>query len=192
MRPRPAIGWKVEAEQNHLRAFLLAPGRISQARVSRAAAPSPIAARIAWHVSCCLAPIVKGSLCLDATAPSTTEEPEHPPIVRLCPQPSEPEPAQAETGDSCLWSFLSKKSLVLVFLAQAPEIRIRELAAKVGLSSRTVLRVIAELESAGYVTCRRSRRGSSYEVDREATLQGPLLGRLRVADLCRFLGVEPK
>lgn len=85
------------------------------------------------------------------------------------------------------WSFLSKHAHVLACVQDDPQIRIRELASKVGLSPRAVLRTLADLESAQYITRQRDRRGSRYQVHTQRARRSPVVGDLRIAELLQLL-----
>ena len=61
------------------------------------------------------------------------------------------------SGSEPKWTFLSNHSHVLICLHQDPELTLREVANRVGITERSVQRILGELEEAGYV--RRERRG---------------------------------
>lgn len=88
------------------------------------------------------------------------------------------------------WSFLSKHAHVLVCIEEDPQIRIRALATKVGLSPRAVLRTLDDLERAQYITRRRNRQGSRYEVHTRQARRCPVVGDLHISDLVQLLRGE--
>ena len=55
------------------------------------------------------------------------------------------------------WTFLSNHAHVLICLAQEPEVRLREVAARVGITERAVQHIVADLEEGGYLS--RKRKG---------------------------------
>ncbi len=85
------------------------------------------------------------------------------------------------------WTFLSNHSHVLICLTQDSEVRLRDVAERVGITERAVLRIIADLEEAGIITRRREGRRNQYEVHREQPLRHPIENHRTVGDLLGLL-----
>jgi DNA-binding IclR family transcriptional regulator len=64
------------------------------------------------------------------------------------------------------WTLLTGHGHVLVEIARDPTARIRDIAAAVGLTERTVQVIVADLEEAGYLTRTRTGRRTRYSVNR--------------------------
>ncbi len=62
------------------------------------------------------------------------------------------------------WTFLSNHAHVLICIAQEPEVRLHEVAARVGITERAVQRIVADLEEGGYLSRSREGRRNRYEV----------------------------
>lgn len=62
------------------------------------------------------------------------------------------------------WTFLTNHSHVLLLIAKEPEIRMRELADKVGITERAVQRIVDDLVTGGYLTVEKQGRRNRYEV----------------------------
>jgi DNA-binding MarR family transcriptional regulator len=69
------------------------------------------------------------------------------------------------------WTFLTNHAQVLLCLADSPDIRLRDVAVRVGITERAAQRILAELVEAGYVTTTRVGRRNSYTVDREHAMR---------------------
>ena len=69
------------------------------------------------------------------------------------------------------WTFLTNHAQVLLCLAETPDIRLRDVAARVGITERATQRILAELVEAGYVTTERVGRRNRYTVDREHAMR---------------------
>jgi predicted transcriptional regulator len=75
-------------------------------------------------------------------------------------------PEQAKT-----WTFLTNHAQVLLCLADAPDIRLRDVAHHVGITERATQRIVAELVEAGYVKRARVGRRNHYTIDREHAMR---------------------
>ena len=72
------------------------------------------------------------------------------------------------------WSLLSNHGHVVVALAREPGLRLREIAAEVGVTDRAVQQIVKDLESAGYLTITRSGRRNHYELKPGSPLRHPM------------------
>lgn len=81
------------------------------------------------------------------------------------------------------WTFLSNHSHVLVCIAQDPDVRVAEIAGRVGIGERAVHRILRDLEEAGYVTRAREGRRNRYAVHLDRPLRHPLEAAHRIADV---------
>lgn len=81
------------------------------------------------------------------------------------------------------WTFLTNHGHVLLCIAREPEIRVRELADRVGITERAVQRIVADLEGAGYVSRVREGRRNRYEVHDELPLRHPVEAHRKVRAL---------
>ena len=89
--------------------------------------------------------------------------------------------------ESPSWTFLTNHSHVLLCIAENPDIRLRDVADKVGITERAVQRIVAELEEGGYVTHEKIGRRNHYEVYAQLPLRHPLENHLEVDALLRVL-----
>jgi predicted transcriptional regulator len=69
------------------------------------------------------------------------------------------------------WTFLTNHAQVLLCLAENPDIRLRDVAERVGITERATQRILAELVEAGYVEATRVGRRNAYTVDREMAMR---------------------
>lgn len=85
------------------------------------------------------------------------------------------------------WTFLTNHSHVLLCLARSPDLRLRDVAAEVGLTERAVQRIVADLEEAGYLIRRRSGRHNEYQIDGARPLRHALEAHQSVQSLIRLV-----
>ena len=81
------------------------------------------------------------------------------------------------------WTFVTHHTLVLMCITEDPEIRMVDMAERVGVTERAVLAIVSDLEDAGYLTRTRVGRRNRYEIDRSMPLrhmetEGHRLGEL--------------
>lgn len=88
-------------------------------------------------------------------------------------------PPQSSAG----WTFLSNYSHVLLCLAQDPLIKMRDVAARVGITERAVQRIIAELEGAEVLTRVKTGRQNTYTINPSVPLRHELESHRTVGDL---------
>jgi hypothetical protein len=79
-----------------------------------------------------------------------------------------------KTAEPAAWTFLTNHAHVLLCLAQDPDARLRDVAARVAVTERAVQRIVSELEEAGYLTRDRSGRRNSYALHLDRPLRHPI------------------
>jgi len=90
------------------------------------------------------------------------------------------------------WTFLSNHSHVLIALAKAPDLRIRDLAECVGITERAVVQILNDLEAARILTKRRVGRRNAYFVDANAPLRHAVEAHRTVGDILRLAEMPAK
>ena len=95
-------------------------------------------------------------------------------------------------NDHHLWRFVTNHAHVLEAIATDPTIRLRDIAASVGITERTAAQIVNDLEEAGYLTKSRDGRRNNYEVHEELPLRHPQHRHHTVGELIRFLEAPPE
>jgi DNA-binding transcriptional ArsR family regulator len=85
------------------------------------------------------------------------------------------------------WDFLTNHAHVLTCVAHDPGIRLREIAAAVGITERAAHRILSELVDEGYVLRERHGRRNRYKIKPELPLRHPLVQEREVGDLLNVL-----
>jgi DNA-binding MarR family transcriptional regulator len=91
---------------------------------------------------------------------------------------------------SSTWTLFTNHAHVLFCISEDPDIRLRDVADRVGITERAAQRIVAELEDAGYVTHERNGRRNHYDVNPEARLRHPIEDHVTVGDLLGVLGAS--
>lgn len=71
------------------------------------------------------------------------------------------------------WSFLTNHARVLLSIAHDPGVRLREIAAGLGMTERSVYGIVTDLAAAGYVVKRKDGRRNRYEIQAHLPLPEP-------------------
>lgn len=72
------------------------------------------------------------------------------------------------------WTFLTNHAHALLAIAQEPNLRVRDLAQLVGVTERTAMQIIVDLEEGGYIRREKLGRRNRYHIDKEHPLRHPL------------------
>jgi Mn-dependent DtxR family transcriptional regulator len=100
---------------------------------------------------------------------------------------------ESSSGDDYhRWRFVTNHAHVLESIASDPTLRLRDIAATVGITERTAAQIVNELEQAGYITKIRDGRRNRYEVHEELPLRHPQHSHRTVGELIRFLEAPPE
>ncbi len=81
------------------------------------------------------------------------------------------------------WNFFSNYAHVLVCLAENPDARLRDVAERVGITERTALRLVTQLEQAGILSRVKEGRRNSYVIEPNARLRHPIEAHCTVGEL---------
>jgi len=88
------------------------------------------------------------------------------------------------------WTFLSNYGHVLVCLTLNPEARLREIAEQVGITERSAMRLITQLDEAGILTREKQGRRNHYLINSDAPLRHPMEAHCTVGELLAMLSGE--
>ena len=90
-------------------------------------------------------------------------------------------------GSGGSWTLLTGHGHVLVEIARNPEARIRDISPAVDLTERKVQAIVADLETAGYITRTRIGRRTRYTVNPDTPFRHSAQNGLRVGPLLDLL-----
>lgn len=86
------------------------------------------------------------------------------------------------------WTFLTNHAHVLLCVARQPDMRLREIAAAVGITERAAQRIVSDLVAEGYVERRKIGRRNQYVVNEEVPLRHPLSRDHEIGEVLAVLG----
>jgi hypothetical protein len=85
------------------------------------------------------------------------------------------------------WTFLSNHGHVLLTIAADPQIRLRDVADRIGITPRAVQRIVADLVECRYLERERQGRRNRYRVHSEQPMRHPMVAHHEVGSLLKLL-----
>ena len=81
------------------------------------------------------------------------------------------------------WTFLTNHARVLLCIAHDPGVRLRDIAARLGITERSAYGIVTDLATAGYIVKQKDGRRNRYQIQAhlplpEATSQERTLGEM--------------
>lgn len=84
------------------------------------------------------------------------------------------------------WTFLSNHGHVLICISRNPDLRVRDIADLVGITERSALAILADLEDAGYISIDRIGRRNTYKVNDDLRFRHPSEASQPISQLLRI------
>jgi predicted ArsR family transcriptional regulator len=85
------------------------------------------------------------------------------------------------------WTFLTNHAQVLLCLAEMPDLRLRDVAERVGITERATQRILSDLVEAGYIHRQRQGRRNHYRINSKAPMRHPAQEGIKISGLLEFL-----
>jgi hypothetical protein len=85
------------------------------------------------------------------------------------------------------WTFLTNHARVLLCIAHDPGVRLRDLAASLGITERSAYGIVTDLAEAGYVIKQRNGRRNRYQIQAHLPLPEPSSQERTVGDVLALL-----
>ncbi|MBI2171851.1 MAG: MarR family transcriptional regulator [Chloroflexi bacterium] len=85
------------------------------------------------------------------------------------------------------WTFVTNHGAVLAIISHHGQVTAREIARDLGITERSVHRIISDLEEEGYIERQRQGRLNFYTVDHDMPLRRPESRDIMAGDLIRVL-----
>ena len=93
----------------------------------------------------------------------------------------------AASESTARWTFLTNHAHVLAVLHSDPQLVLRQVAVKVGITERAVQRIIQDLEEGGFIRRERVGRQNRYQVLTNQSLRHPIEAHRRIGDLLKLI-----
>jgi DNA-binding IclR family transcriptional regulator len=85
------------------------------------------------------------------------------------------------------WSFLTNHAQALICIADDPEVRLRDIATKLGITERTAFGIVSDLAGAGYVVKEKEGRRNRYRIQAHLPLPGGVGRERTIGEVLKLL-----
>jgi hypothetical protein len=85
------------------------------------------------------------------------------------------------------WTLLTSHARVLLAIARDPGIRLRDIAAALGITERSAYAIVTDLASAGYVAKHKDGRRNRYQIQAHLPLPEPASQQTTIGELLDLL-----
>jgi DNA-binding transcriptional ArsR family regulator len=85
------------------------------------------------------------------------------------------------------WTFLTNHARVLLCISRDPGIRLREIAARIGITERSAYGIVQDLAEAGYIIKEKDGRRNRYRIEADLPLPEPSAQERTVGEVLALL-----
>lgn len=90
------------------------------------------------------------------------------------------------------WGFLTNHALVLLCIARDPGVRLRDIAASVGITERSAFGIVTDLADAGYIVKEKGGRRNRYRIEAHLPLPDSVDRNLAIGELLALLAGDER
>lgn len=88
------------------------------------------------------------------------------------------------------WSFITNHARVLLFIANRPDARLRDLALALGITERTAYAIVADLAEGGYIIKERGGRRNRYLIQEDLPMPEAVGQKRTIGEVLELLAVR--
>ena len=85
------------------------------------------------------------------------------------------------------WTFLTNHARALLCIAHDPGVRLRDIAASLGITERSAYGIVTDLAEAGYIAKQKNGRRNRYQIQAHLPLPEPTRRERTVGDVLALL-----
>jgi predicted transcriptional regulator len=86
------------------------------------------------------------------------------------------------------WTFLTNHGHVMLCIFEDPDVRLKDVAARVGITERATQRIVSDLVEAGYLRAEKVGRRNCYQVNKKMHFRHPVEKTHQIGELLRLFG----
>ena len=84
------------------------------------------------------------------------------------------------------WKFITNHGATLAYISQQKKVTAREIASSIGITERSVVRILGDLEVGGYVKKARAGRVNTYTIVSTLKLKHEIANDITVGDFLKL------
>ena len=88
------------------------------------------------------------------------------------------------------WTFLTNHGRVLLCIAHDPGVRLRDIAARLGITERSAYGIVTDLTQAGYIVKQKDGRRNRYQIQTHLPLPEPTSRERTLGEVLALLAGE--
>jgi transcription initiation factor IIE alpha subunit len=88
------------------------------------------------------------------------------------------------------WTFITNHGAVLIVIARRRKVKAADIASELAITERSVRRIIADLESHGYIVKTKETRINRYEINPNLPLRRPEMRDIKIDELIKVFRFE--
>jgi MarR family len=85
------------------------------------------------------------------------------------------------------WTFLTNHARVLLCIAHDPGVRLRDIAAQIGITDRSAYGIVTDLAQAGYIVKQKDGRRNRYKIQAHLPLPEPTARERTIGEILALL-----
>lgn len=90
------------------------------------------------------------------------------------------------------WTFITDHGAVFAHIARLKKVRALDIALELGMSERSVRRIIADLAAEGYIEKKKDGKVNRYDINPNLSLRRPESRDIKTKELLKVLLLRPK
>jgi hypothetical protein len=90
-------------------------------------------------------------------------------------------------GMAANWTFLTSHARVLLCIAHDPGVRLRDIAAGLGITERSAYGIVTDLAEAGYIVKQKNGRRNRYQIQAHLPLPEPATQEPAIGEVLALL-----
>ena len=90
------------------------------------------------------------------------------------------------------WTFLTNHGQLLLCVVEQPDLTLREIGERIGITERAAHRIVVELEASGYLSRKRNGRRNQYTIKPHLPLPDSVARERQIGDLLGVLAKQTR